>query len=641
MSVIDLDAPGRTVLMMGNEAIARGALEGGIQVAAAYPGTPSSEIIGSLAEVAERMGIYVEWSVNEKVALEMAVSASMAGLRSITAMKQNGLDVASDYLLTLTITGAKAGVVLVVCDDPSSHSSSNEQDSRGFARIGDIPLFEPSNFQEAKDMTQAALELSEELRTIVMLRGVTRISHARGNVTLGNLPRLQRRARFDTSSPFHYAPVLPKHSLVHDKLAKAKEHFETSSFNGYEGPDHPDLMIISSGSGVAYTREAITLMGLEDRVGILKIGTTWPLPERLIGENLSRAQKIMFVEEVDPFLEANVKEISADLTLTLEIAPRVFYGKRSGHIPQVGELNTDRVVEALKKILGAPYEPRDAAYAKRVREMNKEYVPERVLGFCPGCPHRASFWAIKNALRLDDRDGFLNGDIGCYALARTASGFSLAKTAGAMGTGTGLACGFGKLGQFGFDQPVVSVCGDSTFFHAAMPALVNGQHNRSNFVMCVLDNSTTAMTGFQSHPGVGLNAMGGPGPALDIESICRSLGVKVEVHDPFDMKGTRDILTRLFQEDGVKVFILKRKCALLRLKGENPPYKVHIDEEKCIGEECGCNRICTRVFRCPGIIWDPEAKKSKVDEVICVGCGVCTDICPNSAIVKEELQPCS
>jgi indolepyruvate ferredoxin oxidoreductase alpha subunit len=210
-----------------------------------------------------------------------------------------------------------------------------------------------------------------------------------------------------------------------------------------------------------------------------------------------------------------------------------------------------------------------------------------------------------------------------------------------MGTGTGLACGFGKLGQFGFDQPVVSVCGDSTFFHAAMPALVNGQHNRSNFVMCILDNSTTAMTGFQSHPGVGLNAMGGPGPALDIESICHSLGVKVEVHDPFDMKGTRDILTRLFQEDGVKVLILKRKCALLRLKGENPPYKVHIDEEKCIGEECGCNRICTRVFRCPGIIWDTEAKKSKVDEVICVGCGVCTDICPNSAIVKEEVQPCS
>ena len=636
MSIIDLDAPGQTVLMMGNEAIARGALEGGIQLAAAYPGTPSSEIIGSLAEVAEKMGIYVEWSVNEKVALEVAVSASMAGLRSITAMKQNGLDVASDYLLTLTITGTKAGVVLVVCDDPSSHSSSNEQDSRAFARIGDIPLFEPSTFQEAKDMTQYALELSEELNTIVMLRGVTRISHARGNVTLGSLPRLQRQAKFDTSSPFHYAPVVPKHALVHEKLAKARELFEASPFNRYEGPDRPDLMIITSGSGVAYTREALSLMGLEERVGILKLGTTWPVPERLIGRHLPRAQKILFVEEVDPFLESNVKEISADLTPALEISPRTFYGKRSGHIPMIGELNTDRVVDALKKVLGTPYVPRDAAYAKRVREMNKEFVPERVLGFCPGCPHRATLWSIKDALKLDDRDGFLTGDIGCYALARTPSGFSLAKTAGAMGTGTGLACGFGKLRQFGFDQPVVTICGDSTFFHAAMPALVNAQYNRSNFVMCILDNGTTAMTGFQTHPGVGRNAMGVPGPAVDIESICRSLKVKVEVRDPFDLKGTREVLTRLFQEEGVKVLILKRKCALQRLKGESPPYKVHIDPDKCIGEECGCNRICTRVFRCPGIIWDSEARKSKVDEVICVGCGVCADICPNSAIVKEE-----
>jgi indolepyruvate ferredoxin oxidoreductase alpha subunit len=342
------------------------------------------------------------------------------------------------------------------------------------------------------------------------------------------------------------------------------------------------------------------------------------------------------VEEVDPFLESNVKEISADLILSLEIPPRVFYGKRSGHIPMVGEVSTDRVVDALKKVFGTPYVPRDAAYAKRVREMNKEIVPERSLGFCPGCPHRASLWSIKNALRVDDRDGFLTGDIGCYALARTASGFSLAKTHGAMGSGIGLACGFGQLHQFGFDQPVISICGDSTFFHAAMPALVNAQYNRSNFVMCILDNGTTAMTGLQTHPGVGLNAMGVPGPAVDIESICRSLGTQVEVNDPFDLRGTREILTRFFQEEGVKVLILKRKCALLRLKDESPPYKVHIDPKKCIGEDCGCNRICTRVFRCPGIVWDTEAKKSKIDEIICVGCGVCTDICPNSAIVKEE-----
>lgn len=486
-------------------------------------------------------------------------------------------------------------------------------------------------------MTRYALELSEELKTIVILRGVTRISHARGNVKLGNLPKLQRQPKFDVSSPFTYAPMVQKHALVHEKLSKVKEHFETSPFNSYEGPEKPDLMLIASGSGVSYAREAVNLVGLEERVGILKIGTTWPLPERFISKALAQAQKIMFVEEVDPFLEGNVKEMWVDLGLAEEIGSHVFYGKRSGHMPAVGELNTDRVVDGLKKVLGVEYDPRDISYTKRAREINKEFVAERVIGFCPGCPHRASYWAVKNALRLDGRDGFLTNDIGCYALARTPSGFSLAKTGGAMGSGTGVACGFGTLQHFGFDQPVIGVCGDSTFFHATMPALVNAQYTRSNFVMCILDNSATAMTGFQPHPGVGQNAMGDPAPLVDIERVCRSIGAKVEVRDPFDLKGTTETLSRLFQDrEGVKVLILKRKCALLRLKGEKPPYKIHIEQEKCVGQDCGCNQLCTRIFRCPGIIWDVEAKKAKVDEVICVGCGVCADICPNSAIIKEE-----
>jgi len=637
MSIVNLDAPGRTVLMMGNEATARGALEAGVMVATAYPGTPSSEIIGSLAEVAKEREIYVEWSVNEKVALEVAAAASMAGLRAITAMKQNGLNVACDYLFTLGLTGVKGGIVLVVCDDPASHSSSNEEDTRAFARMGDFPLLEPTTFQEAKDMTIYALELSEELRTVVILRGVTRISHARGNVKLGELPKDHRKPYFDTSSPFTYSPMVQKHSLLHEKLNKAKERFETSPFNSYEGPEKPDLMVIASGTGIFYSREAVTLMGLEDQVGILKLGTTWPLPDRFLGKHLARTQKIMFVEEVDPFLESNVKEVWADLAPILEIGPRTFYGKRSGHIPIVGELTTDRVIEGLKKALDEVYEPCDPNYSRRAKEVTKEFVSDRALGFCPGCPHRASYWAIKNALKLDDREGFLTPDIGCYALARTASGFFLSKTGGAMGSGTGLACGFGKLQEFGFDQSVISVCGDSTFFHAVMPALVNAQYNKSNFVMCILDNSATAMTGFQPHPGVGTSAMGDPAPILDIEAICRAMGAKVEVKDPFDLKDTTETITRLFQDrEGVKVLILKRKCALLKAKGEKPPYKIHIALENCVGQDCGCNQLCTRIFRCPGIIWDTETKKAKVDEVICVGCGVCTDICPNSAIIKEE-----
>ncbi|HSR09907.1 MAG TPA: thiamine pyrophosphate-dependent enzyme, partial [Thermodesulfobacteriota bacterium] len=454
----------------------------------------------------------------------------------------------------------------------------------------------------------------------------------------GALPKTRRQAKFDTSAPFQYIPVVPKHGRSHDRLAKIRERFESAPFNAYDGPDRPDLMIVTSGSGAAYTREALSLMGVEDRVGILKLGTTWPFPEGLIARHLPKAQKILFAEETDPFLESNIKEMSADLTLSLEISPRNFYGKRSGHMPATGELNTDRIINAVARILGAPYTPRDPAYARRVREIVKEHAPERVLSFCPGCPHRASLWTIKNALSLDSRDGFLTGDIGCYALARTASGFSLSKTSGAMGSGTGLACGFGKLGQFGLDQPAVSVCGDSTFFHAAIPALVNAQYSGSNFVMCILDNGATAMTGFQPHPGVGRNAMGEPGPAVDIESICRSLKIHVEVSDPFDLKRTREALNGLLEEKGVKVLILRQSCALQRLKGEKPPYRVRIDPETCLGDGCGCNRVCTRVFRCPGILWDVDAGKSKIDEVICVGCGVCAEICPNSAIVREEAR---
>jgi indolepyruvate ferredoxin oxidoreductase alpha subunit len=623
--------------MMGNEAIARGALEAGVMVAAAYPGTPSSEIIGSLSKVAKEREIYVEWSVNEKVALEVAAAASMSGLRSLSAMKQNGLNVACDYLFALNLTGTKGGMVLVVCDDPGGHSSSNEEDTRAFARMADIPLLEPSSFQEAKEMVQYAFDLSEKLKSVVMLRGVTRISHARGNVTLGELSKRKTKASFDTFTPFSYAPPQKKHALLHEKMKEVQDIFESSKYNSYQGPKEPEILIISSGTGIFYSKEAVELMDLESRVGILKIGTTWPLPEKLIGDHLLRTKKIMIVEEVDPFLELNVKEIWVDLATMPSVSQVTFYGKRSGHMPTVGEMTTDKVIEGLKKVLGLAYESRNEEYAERSKEIESQLVCERALGFCPGCPHRASYWSIKNAIKLDDQDGFLNPDIGCYALARTASGFFLSKTGGAMGSGTGLACGFGKLRQFGFEQSVISVCGDSTFFHAAMPALVNAQYSESNFLMCILDNSATAMTGFQPHAGIGKTAIGDPSPVLDIESIVRAMGIKVVVKDPFNVQDTTDTITNLLQEkDGVKVLILKQKCVLTRGKGEKAPFRMHIDAEKCVGQSCGCNQLCTRIFRCPGILWNSETGKAEINQLTCTGCGVCADVCPNSAIIKEE-----
>ena len=636
MSIIDLDETGKELLLMGNEAIARGALEAGVKVCTAYPGTPSTDIIENLAAVAKSMGLYVEWSINEKVALEVAAAASFSGMRAICAMKQNGLNVASDFLNVLNLLGVKGGLVLVTCDDPSAHSSNNEQDARYYARMADLPLLEPATFQEAKEMTRWAFSLSEETGNVCLLRGVTRTSHARGNVILGPLPPVDRgKVRFDKSRPWCSQPVGQKHSQLHESLARLEEVFSASPYNEYLGPKRPEVLIITCGTGWLYSQEAIELLGLEGSVGILKVGTTWPLPARLVVESLQRADKVLFIEEVEPFLEGNVKELAADYSM--EIGPKVFFGKRSRHIPVGGEMNADRVIGALGKILKVPYRARDSRYEEKAEEVAQKMLPNRTLGFCPGCPHRASYWSIKNALQLDNREGLATYDIGCYALARGPAGYHLLKTGGAMGTGTGLASGFGKFSSFGFDQPVVAMCGDSTFFHAAMPALANASYNQSNIVMIVLDNSATAMTGFQPHPGVGRNALGEEVAPIDIEAVCRAFGAKVEVTDPFDLGGTqKKVLRALEDPQGVRVIIMRRKCQMLKGKEEKPPFRIWIDPQKCLGEDCGCDRLCTRVFKCPGLIWDGKAGKSRVDEAICVGCGVCADICPEGAILKEE-----
>jgi len=643
MANIEIDAPGTSQLFIGNEAIARGALEAGVGFAAAYPGTPSSEILGSLAQVAKKMGIYAEWSINEKVAMEAAAGASFAGIRALAAMKQNGINVVSDFLANLVMTGiGKGGLVLVSCDDPSAISSSNEQDTRPIAQWLDIPLLEPGNFQEAKDMTKWLFDLAEELGTLCMLRSVTRIAHARGNVWLDKLPEGKRKAYFDQihdlrkvmPTTFIPMPSSLRHSFLHMKLDKAREKFESSSYNQYVGPDKAELLIITCGSCWLYSQDAVKALKLENKVGILKLGTLWPLPEKFITENLNKSQRVLFVEEIDPFLERGIMEIFANLPPS-DLHP-TFYGKRSGHVNSYGELNPDMVIKAISTILDLAYQPRDVEYAKKAETVAKSNVPGRTMTFCAGCPHRATFWSIKNALKMDGRDGFVTGDIGCYSMALGPAGFFQVRTMHCMGGGTGVANGLGKLGQFGFDQPVLAVVGDSTFYHATIPALINGIYNKSNFILVILDNSATAMTGFQPHPGTGMTAMGEPTKAVDMEALCCSLGARVEVCDPFDLKGTAATLLKVMSEGGgVRVIIMRRQCELVRARKEKPPYKVYVDPDKCIGEACGCDRLCTRVFLCPGLTWDKKVGKSKIDDVICTGCGVCVDVCPRGAIMKE------
>lgn len=625
---------GAPYLLMGNEAIARGALEAGISVATGYPGTPSSEIIESLSAISKEKNIYVEWSVNEKVALEVAAAASFAGLRALSAMKQNGVYVASDFLLHLAESGTRGGMVLVTCDDPGALSSANEGESRFFARLLEIPLLEPADFQQAKDMIVWAFDLSEQLKSIVMVRSVTRLSHGSGNVVFGPLPKITPRTQFvhdgqlldPDEGPVTSFPVILKHTQQQEKIQKAKKIFEDCLFNNYTGPDAPELLIITSSVCTLYAWEALHQLALESKVGILSLGTTWPLPSGLLFQYLSGTDTVLILEEVLPFLEEQVKALAADMAP--EIGVKTFYGKADGTIPMVGELNPDIVIDALATIGIISHEAVPKDHPTPVGTVLEP--PDRDVTFCPGCPHRASFWSIHTVLTKENCKGFVCGDIGCYTMDLFC-GFHTLKTVHAMGSGLGIASGFGNLHRFGMDQAVIAVCGDSTFFHAAIPALINAVHHKARIVLVVLDNKGTAMTGFQPHPGLPTDAAGDTVPAVDIAKVCKAIGAHVEVKNPFNLKETQKTLTKMIHTEGTNVLILSQACALSPQKKAKKA-KVVVNPKKCVGDTC---RRC-QMYNCPALIWSDEKKVVHIDEMFCARCGVCVMICPKGAITRGE-----
>ncbi|KMY67772.1 indolepyruvate ferredoxin oxidoreductase [Desulfocarbo indianensis] len=627
--------PGETVLLQGNEALARGALEAGVAFCAAYPGNPSSEILESLADSAAGAGIYAEWSVNEKVALESAAAAAYTGLRAMASMKQNGVNVAQDFICNLTISGSgPGGLVLITCDDPSGISSTNEQDARFIARLADLPLLEPATPAEAMAMIKFAFELSEEIQNLVVLRSLSRLSHTRAGIVPGPLPQTRPKPYWDPKVNHATMPVVPLHAKMHEKLARAGRLMAAAGFNSYEGPQKPELLIIASGSSVLYAAEALQLLKAEDKAGILKLGATWPLPEELILDHLAKCGRVLFAEEVDPFLENEIKALYAQNAGRL--GAKAFFGKATGHLAAIGENTPGRLAAAMARILGLEWRTVDEAYAKRSAELLAKLVPPREFGFCPGCPHRASYWAIKQTLAVDGRQGLVSGDIGCYTLGVLPTGFRRVNSVHCMGSGLGISNGLGQLGRFGFDQPVVSVVGDSTFYHSALPALVNARWNQSDYVLCVLDNSATAMTGFQPHPGTGRTATGQPGKQVAVESVCQALGLPYAIVDPYDLAATQEALYDALQQGGgVRVLIFRRLCALVQGRQGGHPYRMRVDAEACRGENCGCNRFCSRVFRCPGLTFDQAGGAAVIDEVTCVGCGVCAQICPAGAILAE------
>lgn len=638
MNPVFLKETGKIILMMGNEAIARGAIEAGVDFTASYPGSPSSEIQETLSKAAAVFGHHAEWSVNEKVAFEACCGASFAGMRAMTAMKQNGLNVVSDVLNTVNLSGTKGGVVLVVADDPGGHSSTNEMDSRLHAKLAELPLLEPSTPDEAKEMVKYAFELSERVKLPVLIRSVTRISHARGDVMLGEIQARTRKPAMTFLDRFIGHPLV--HGILHMRVNQTKAEFEKSFFNALVGPENAETVIAASGPSAVYAMEAVHALGIDDQAAVLKIGASWPIPEQFVMKSLARAKQVIVFEEVDPFLEDNLKVVMADAVLKGQQVPK-FFGKRSGHIKGargvgVGEMTPDIVVDCISSLLGVQKPQRSAKFAEAEKRVGEWKLPGREWAFCAGCPHRASFWVMKNALKEDDREGVLIGDIGCYSMGVSKTGYNLSRTLQCMGSGIGFANGLGNLKDF--KQPIITISGDSTFFHSCLPGLVSAKYNKAKMVYIVLDNSGTAMTGFQPHPGTGKNAVGESTEPVSIERICQAMDIPTQVVDPFEFEKAIKVLDDALEADAPKVLIFRHKCALIegRERKEQIP-KVFVDQEICLGDECGCNRFCSRVFACPALIWDEKNKRATIDDVVCTRCGVCVNICPKKAIKLEAL----
>ncbi|MCX8204681.1 MAG: indolepyruvate ferredoxin oxidoreductase subunit alpha [Candidatus Nezhaarchaeota archaeon] len=624
------EAPGEKLFLLGNEAIARGALEGGVHVAASYPGTPASEILMNLASVAKEAGIYVEWSTNEKVALEVALAASICGLRAMCSMKHVGLNVAHDPFVTASYIGAKGGFLVVSADDPWAWSSQNEQDNRWIAKQAYVPVLEPSDVQEAKDMTASAFDLSEKYGHIFMLRTVTRIGHARGDVVLGPLNKERRKGVFKKDpSWLTYVPATARKNrpLMIQRFDRIKKEVDKWPFNRLDLVDGSRLGVIASGLSYAYALEAISWLGLRDKVSLLKVGTTNPMPEGLVKELLSRVDEVLVIEELEPFVELHVKALAGEEGIRVKV-----HGK--DYVTLIGELSTRHAVTAIAKLAGVE-PPVDFSALDKISAEVASKVPPRPPILCPGCPHRASFYAIKVAAQRvaksygEGVEPIYPGDIGCYTLAYQPP-FETVDTCVCMGGSIGIASGLAKV----VNAPIIPCIGDSTFFHAGIPPLINAVYNKSRITVVVLDNLTTGMTGGQPHPGTGVTAMGEPTVALRAEDIAKACGVGfVEVVDPYDVKAAIDVMTRALRYEGPALVVMRRACALdivreKRAKGEEIiPYRV--DQDKC--KKCD---VCVKMFACPSIV--KYGGTYSIDPVTCMGCGVCAKICPYRAIVPAE-----
>lgn len=597
-------------LLLGNEAIAWGAIAAGVKVATAYPGTPSTEIFSTLAAQAKRYGFHAEWCVNEKVALEVAYGSAISGARAMVTIKQVGLNVAADPLLSGTYLGVKGGLVLVVADDPGPHSSQTEQDTRHFASFAKVPVLDPSDPREAMEMAIAAFDISEKYHLPVILRPTTRVCHVGQDVELPVINIKAAPTGFDKGGDWVIFPSVSyrKHGELLANLKNLSVEFSASVFNRREGQG--EYAIACSGVSYHYVKEALLRLNLTDNTEILKISTPYPFPEELAAGYLQRHQRLLVIEEQDPVVEDAMLRLAGKHGLHIQLS-----GKNDAMVPEIGELNVDLVAQAIAHWSGKNTD--------RTSAMVKPELPVRRPILCAGCPHRASFYAIRKAAGKKSEVVF-TGDIGCYTLGMMPP-LSAVDTCLCMGAAITQAQGIGR-GEPG--RQTIAVLGDSTFFHSGIPGVINAVYNRYPLTLVIVDNSTTAMTGFQPHPGTGQTATGEAVPALDLTQVLAGCGVAfIRQVDPVNLKEAETAVKDALAFDGPAVVIMKRACINLpRIKNQAP---VIINEEAC--KKCG---LCVTEIGCPALVM--EAKQLPQVLESCAGCGLCIEVCPFNAIKGGE-----
>jgi indolepyruvate ferredoxin oxidoreductase alpha subunit len=573
--------------LTGNEAIARGAWEAGVKVAAAYPGTPSTEILENLGRYPAE-SLHAEWSTNEKVALDVAIGASFAGRRALAAMKHVGLNVAADAFMSQTYIGVNGGLVLAICDDPGIHSSQNEQDTRMYAALATVPVLEPSDAQEALDFTKLAFELSELFDTPVIVRSTTRLSHTRSPVTLGERHEPPARPFIEKPAKNVMIPAYarPRHSAVLERETKLKAYFAQAAINRWEKGD-TSFGVITAGTCYPYVREVLP------DANVLKLGASWPLPDDLLRRYCVSVDRIFVVEELEPVIEKEIRALG-------------FKAEGKKFFPRAGELSPEIVRAGFEQAQILPRRP-----------AQNRWTPEPLVRppvLCAGCPHTSAFMAVRAT------GARVAGDIGCYTLACLDPLRGMDTTV-SMGSSIGNAVGMAMAGE---TKPVVATIGDSTFLHAGIPQLINAVYNQANIAVVLLDNHITAMTGGQHHPGTGKTLRGEPAPQVDYEALVRAVGVKwVRKVDSYDLAAMHQALRDAINYRGVAVLIADRPCVLDPVKIKGPPFEV-------VQEQCNACQACMNLG-CPAITWSEQSfegrHKVQIDPSLCIGCTLCAQVC--------------